>query len=349
MKRSASGSPRASPRGRTRSSAGAARRIRRRRPSRSRARRTGISRCSTQEGRVESHPHLLPHASPQLRLRRGQHTVDELGRGGANVLGWLNRYVYERTGDEDEGAGLDPVRARHERRRQARQVRGAERSGRSEKGQAHRRQHVLGGGEPARRHGVGHGARLPGRHRARRARRQSHVHRAHRVLRGAAAGLRAARRRRRHQRHLLGVARERASRPLRAQQVQGARGCRTRPAGTAPRAGASMRSRAAAPGREDGGKCRSELLHVGRLAGHPRPRSERADRHGQRLRRTARAGERRVRDAAPPYPMGVFPKNVDGRIDDERAGWKGPGLFGRLRRRARSFTARAARKAARRW
>jgi hypothetical protein len=28
-----------------------------------------------------------------------------------------------------------------------------------------------------------------------------------------------------------------------------------------------------------------------------------------------------------PYPMGVFPKNVDGRIDDERAGWKGRGLW----------------------
>jgi hypothetical protein len=28
-----------------------------------------------------------------------------------------------------------------------------------------------------------------------------------------------------------------------------------------------------------------------------------------------------------PYPAGVFPKNVDGRIDDERAGWKGRGLW----------------------
>lgn len=28
-----------------------------------------------------------------------------------------------------------------------------------------------------------------------------------------------------------------------------------------------------------------------------------------------------------PYPQGVFPKNVDGRIDDEGAGWKGRGLW----------------------
>jgi hypothetical protein len=28
-----------------------------------------------------------------------------------------------------------------------------------------------------------------------------------------------------------------------------------------------------------------------------------------------------------PYPSGLFPKNVDGRIDDPRAGWKGRGLW----------------------
>ena len=28
-----------------------------------------------------------------------------------------------------------------------------------------------------------------------------------------------------------------------------------------------------------------------------------------------------------PYPQGIFPKNVDGRIDDEGAGWKGRGLW----------------------
>jgi hypothetical protein len=28
-----------------------------------------------------------------------------------------------------------------------------------------------------------------------------------------------------------------------------------------------------------------------------------------------------------PYPSGLFPKNVDGRIDDPRAGWKGRGIW----------------------
>jgi hypothetical protein len=28
-----------------------------------------------------------------------------------------------------------------------------------------------------------------------------------------------------------------------------------------------------------------------------------------------------------PYPMGVFPKSLDGRIDDEKAAWKGRGLW----------------------
>ena len=28
-----------------------------------------------------------------------------------------------------------------------------------------------------------------------------------------------------------------------------------------------------------------------------------------------------------PYPMGLFTKNADGRIDDPKAGWKGKGLW----------------------
>jgi hypothetical protein len=32
-------------------------------------------------------------------------------------------------------------------------------------------------------------------------------------------------------------------------------------------------------------------------------------------------------DIRVPYPMGFFTKNVDGRIDDPNAGWKGRGLW----------------------
>ena len=28
-----------------------------------------------------------------------------------------------------------------------------------------------------------------------------------------------------------------------------------------------------------------------------------------------------------PYPAGLFPKNVDGRIDDPKQGWKGRGIW----------------------
>ena len=37
--------------------------------------------------------------------------------------------------------------------------------------------------------------------------------------------------------------------------------------------------------------------------------------------------ERQVRRPSIPYPLGFFTKNVDGRIDDPNAGWKGRGLW----------------------
>src|SRR5262249_22068790 len=46
-------------------------------------------------------------------------------------------------------------------------------------------------------------------------------------------------------------------------------------------------------------------------------------------------------DIRVPYPLGFFTKNVDGRIDDTKAGWKGR-AFGRRRARARCSMARAA-------
>lgn len=44
-----------------------------------------------------------------------------------------------------------------------------------------------------------------------------------------------------------------------------------------------------------------------------------------------------------PYPSGLFPKNVDGRIDDEGAGGRGEGC-GPLRDRGRTFIWRAGRR-----
>ena len=56
-----------------------------------------------------------------------------ISAGGAaqGVIGWLNRKMYEETGDEAEGPGLDPDRHRHQRQRQARRLCRAEPAGRS--------------------------------------------------------------------------------------------------------------------------------------------------------------------------------------------------------------------------
>ena len=66
--------------------------------------------------------------------------------------------------------------------------------------------------------------------------------------------------------------------------------------------------RAAASRREDAGQRRDQLLHLGGLGRNPGPGQERADRDGQWQRLSARAGERRVRDAAHPVSGGRVPE-----------------------------------------
>ena len=43
--------------------------------------------------------------------------------GGGPVEGWFNTKIYDETKDETEGPGLDRVRPRYERQRQARRLR----------------------------------------------------------------------------------------------------------------------------------------------------------------------------------------------------------------------------------
>ena len=65
--------------------------------------------------------------------------------------------------------------------------------------------------------------------------------------------------------------------------------------------------------------------------------NERADRLDQRRRVAARRSSTASSSTLRvPYPLGFFTKNVDGRIDDPNAGWKGKGC-GRCRARAPSF------------
>ena len=98
--------------------------------------------------------HLLRHASRAVRLRRGRHAVVERRRPGARL--GEHEAVPE---DRRRGgvAGLDRVRARHQRQRQARRVRRAERSGRSDEGQAHRHAVLRDHAEPGGRIDLGRG------------------------------------------------------------------------------------------------------------------------------------------------------------------------------------------------
>ena len=70
--------------------------------------------------------HVLPDPPPGLRGGRQQHAVDERGRPAVSgVIGWLNRKMFEETGDEVKSQGWTATRARHQRQRQARRLRRA--------------------------------------------------------------------------------------------------------------------------------------------------------------------------------------------------------------------------------
>ena len=167
--------------------------------------------------------HVLPHPPSALRARRQPHAVDfSAGGGGPACVGWLNRKMFEETGDEAKSQGwtpfiLDtngngkrddyvepnqPVDPTKDKRIAvniyAVAVSPADGS-------------VWGSvlGYP----GLRSCASNPGPIRQRRRSRKS--------TRAAAAGLWPARRRHRPQRRRLGAARERPSRQLRPPQVQG--------------------------------------------------------------------------------------------------------------------------------
>ncbi len=92
--------------------------------------------------------------------------------GGGQVVGWLNTKLFEETGDEVKSQGWTRAHPGHQRQRQARRLRRAQRTARPDEGQALRRR-VLLGGTRTRRFGLGLGAGLPGRGGAPRAGQQS--------------------------------------------------------------------------------------------------------------------------------------------------------------------------------
>ena len=131
-------------------------------------------------------------------------------------------------------------------------------------------------------------------------------------LRAAPAGLWAARRRHRPQWRVLGILVERPSRQLRPAQVQGSAewaqcNGQALPGGldtlSLPRTADDRRGRVRL--------CRGELLHLGRPVRHVRPRQECADRHRQRQRGAARPRRWQVCHSARPLSDGLL-SQVDG-------------------------------------
>ena len=223
MRRAASGRRRASVRTPIRLSARKARAIRPPRRSRSKEANRELSLYDPATRQVHADRHLLPDASSQFRDRRQQDAVASPGMVGPGVIGWLNRKMFEETGDEQKSQGWTPfiVDTNGNGKRDDYVEPNAPVDPTKDKRILVN--HLCGGGEPVRRRGVGHGGRLsrlassasmPG---------SDPTHTAlTEIYERAGAGLRSARRRCRQQRRLLGGAGERPSRRIRPPQVQGA-------------------------------------------------------------------------------------------------------------------------------
>ena len=96
--------------------------------------------------------HLLSTHHPQF----GYDANDTLWTsGGGPVVGWLNTKMFDQTGDDREVAGMDGIRPRHQRQRQARRVRRARSAGRSDQGQARGHRLLRRHAEPGRRLDLG--------------------------------------------------------------------------------------------------------------------------------------------------------------------------------------------------
>ena len=138
------------------------------------------------------------------------------------MIGWLNRKMFEETGDEQKSQGWTPFIVDTNGNGKRDDYVEAGPAGRSDQGQADHRQPYAVAVSPS--DGAVWGTVLgypggivrvvPGE--------RSDPYRADRILRAAGARIRTARRRRRRQRRLLGRACERPCRQLRPPQMQGA-------------------------------------------------------------------------------------------------------------------------------
>ena len=151
-------------------------------------------------------------------------------------------------------------------------------------------------------------------------------------LRAAVAGIWAARRRHRPQWRLLGISVERPSRQLRPAQVQGSAERAQRDGQTLPGGLDTLSSPRTSDGRRDRSQGSAEASYYTWV--------DQFDTFGLGKNvpiATGNANESLLAlvdgkfvNLRVPYPMGFYPKWMDGRIDDANAGWKGQGAMGDL-------------------
>ena len=251
----------------------------------------------SEDRQVHPDQHLLRHAPPDVRRGCQPHAVDEPA-GGPGVVGWLNRKMFEETGDEQKSQGWTRARSSTPTAT-ASATTTSSRTSRSirPRTSASRGALYAVAAEPARRLDLGHGARVPRRGRPPRSRAPNPPETALAEVYEPplARATVAARRRHRPQRRGLGRARERPSRELRPAQVQGPLNGPTATGQHCPEGWTLYPlPGAAVQGRDRLRQRRGELLHLGRSVRHVRPRQERADRHRQPERSAAGAGGRQV-------------------------------------------------------
>ena len=241
----------------------------------------------------------------------------ERRRPATGSIGWLNRKMFEETGDEAAVARLDAVHPRHQRQRQARRLCRARtsRSIRRRTSASSRASTASASTRSTARSGARRSA-VPGLHRARRSRARIRRDTAlteiyelplDRRLRRRAAGTSTATAssgRRLRAATSASFDRRKCKGPLNGPNATG-KHC---PEGWTlyPFPGPQFRDV------KDAGQRRGELLHLGRPVRHVRARQERADRHRQPQRRAARARRRQVRHAARALPDGLL-RQVGGR------------------------------------
>ena len=230
----------------------------------------------------------------------------------SGVIGWLNRKMFEETGDEEKSQGWTALILDTNANGKRDAYVEPNEPDRPRKGQARQHGNLFRRGEPGRQHHLGHLAGLPGLRRSPRSRHQSTRDGFGRGVRAAPAGIWATRRRHRSQWCVLGILVERPSRQLRSAQVQGSpewAQCH----GQALSGGLDTLSLPrTTDGRRSGVRLRrGELLHLGRPVRHVWPRQECADRHRQRQRGAARPRRWEVCHSARALSDGLL-SQVDG-------------------------------------